>query len=82
MVVEGHLGPLEPPGRGLADVMQQRRQPAHDVRLVAAGLLQVDGLLQHRQRVRVDVLVTHVLVAFQAQRGQLREEVLGDAGAH
>ena len=82
VMMEGHLRTLEPTGGRLTDVVQQGSQTIDDIGLVAAGLLQVDGLLQHGQRVRVDVLVTHVLVAFQAQCRQLGQEMLGHPGAH
>jgi hypothetical protein len=42
--------------------------------------LQVDRLLQHGQRVLVDVLVPVVLVALQRQRRQLGEHALGEPG--
>ncbi len=42
--------------------------------------LQVDRLLEHLQRVLVDVLVPMVLVALQGQRRQLRQHDGGEAG--
>ena len=48
----------------------------------AAGILQVDRLLQHGQAVLVDVLVPVVLVALQPQRGQLGQHPVGQTGRH
>ena len=45
VVVERDLRALEPTGGGLADVVQQRRQPVDDVGLVPAVLLQRDRLV-------------------------------------
>ena len=88
----GHLGPddlvmvkahpaggLVPAGGRLADVVQQRRQPQHQVRL---AVLQRDRLLEHRQRMGVDVLVLVVLIDLQAHRGHLGQHVLGQPGVH
>ena len=44
------------------------------------SVLQVDGLLQHRQGVLVDVLVPVVLVALQPQGGQLGQHPVGEPG--
>ena len=68
---------LEPPGRRLADVVQQRGQSQRQVRSV--GLL-CDGLVQHGQGVLVDVLVLVVLVPLQPQRGQFRQHPVGQPG--
>jgi hypothetical protein len=64
-------------GAGLADVVQQRSQPQHQVGSV---VLQRDGPLEHAQGVLVDVLVLVVLVDLQAQRRQLGQHVLGQPG--
>ena len=45
---------IVPPGRELADVVQQRRPAQHRIRAV---VLQRDRLAQHGQRMLVDVLV-------------------------
>ena len=66
----------------LADVMQQRGQPEHQVRFQPVLRLQVDGLLQHGERVLVHVLVPHVLVGFQPQPGHLGQHHISDAGVH
>ena len=42
--------------------------------------LEVDGLLEHGERVLVDVLVAVVLVALEAQRRQLGQHQLGQPG--
>ena len=78
VVVEGDppVG-LEAAGPRLADVVQQRGEPQHQVGPVG---LQVDGLLQHGQRVLVDVLVPVVLVALQPQRRQLGQHPVGQTG--
>jgi hypothetical protein len=67
---------------GLADVVQQRRQPQHQVRRrrVRGRPLQRDRLVQHGQRVAVDVLVLVVLVDLHAQRRQLGQDDVGQAG--
>ena len=78
VVVEGHpTARQELPGRGLADVVQQRR-PAQGQ--VGAGVLEGDGLLEHLQGVGVDVLVLAVLVGGHPQRGQLGQHDIGEAG--
>ncbi len=84
VVVEAHAAArLEPARPRLADVVQQRGQPEHQVRTghraVRAGL-ERDRLVQHRQRVLVDVLVPVVLVDLEAQRGQLGQHVVGQPG--
>ena len=81
VVVEGH-----PPawqlaaGLGLADVMQQRGQPEPQVALQAVPALQGDGLVEHGQRVLVDILVPEMLVLLEAQRRHLREHLVGHPG--
>ena len=62
---------LEPAGRRLADVVQQRGQaqhqvgPGHRLRRAVRRPLQRDRLLEHGERVLVDVLVPVVLVDLQ-----------------
>ena len=79
---------LEAPGRRFADVVQQRGQTQHEVgtghqRSRGAGrTLQCDGLLEHDQRVLVDVLVPVVLVDLELERRQLRKDLRGQAGLH
>ena len=84
VVVEAHAAVLlEPSRRGFADVVQQRRESQHQIRARhRAGRpgLQVDRLLEHRERVLVDVLVPVVLVDLEPQRGQLGEHVVGETG--
>ena len=68
---------LEASRRGLADVVQQRREPQ---RHVGRGIriprrLERDGLRQHGQRVLVDVLVVVVLVDLEPQRRHLGQEL-------
>ncbi len=70
----------ELPGLGLADVMQQRGQPQPQVRLELVPLFQGDGLIEHGQRVPVNVLVPVVLVDFQPQPRHLGQEHIGNAG--
>lgn len=80
VVVERHPAVrLEPAGARLADVVQQCGQPQRQVRPVR---LQRDRLLQHGQRVLVDVLVPVVLVLLQAQRRQLGHHEVGQPGVH
>ena len=47
---------------------------------VRVGLLQLDRLVQHGQRVGVDVLVLVVLVDLHPQRGQLGQDDVGQTG--
>ncbi|CAG6393505.1 conserved hypothetical protein [Actinacidiphila cocklensis] len=80
VVVEGDPAVrFEAPGLRLADVVQQRGQPQHQVRPLG---LQVDGLLQHRQGVLVDVLVPEVLVSLQPQCRQLGQHPVRETGLH
>jgi hypothetical protein len=75
VVVEGDpAAGLVASGGRLADVVQQRGQPQHQVRrwCLLIGLLQCDRLIQHGEGVRVDVLVLVVLVDLHLQGGQLR----------
>ena len=83
VVVEGDpAARLVPAGGRLADVVQQRGQPQHQVRGlgVRIGLLQRDRLVQHGQRVAVDVLVLVVLVDLHPQRRQLGQHDVGQPG--
>ena len=73
-----HAARLELARGGLADVVHQRREPQHQVGGGdgAVGVrLQVDRLLDHRERVLVDVLVVVVLVDLELQGGQLGQHV-------
>ena len=70
VVVEAHpAARLVALGGGLADVVQQRR-PAQDQ--VRVPVFEVDRLLQHRQRMPIDVLVLVVLVDLKFHRRDLR----------
>ncbi len=83
MVVEGHPAVRElGAGLRLADIVQQRCQPDHQVGLQAVTLLQFDRLLQHGQRVLVHVLVPHVLIGFQPQPGHLGQDHIRHPGVH
>jgi hypothetical protein len=78
VVVERHAAArLLAAGARLADVVQQRRQPQHQVR---ARPLERDGPLQHLQGVVVDVLVLVPLVDLEPQRGQLGQHLVGQPG--
>jgi hypothetical protein len=82
VVVEAHPATGDvPAGVRLADVVQQRREPQHQVRL-GVRLLQLDRLLQHHQGVLVDILVLVVLVNLQAHGGDLGQHVRGEPGVH
>ena len=62
----------EPAGPRLADVVHQRGEPGDEVRAAAGQpVLEVDRLLEHGERVLVDVLVPVVLVALERERRQL-----------
>ena len=83
VVVEGHPAPCFVPTRfGLADVVEQGREAQDEVgaagRIVAR--LKVDGLLEHRERVVVNVLVPMVLIDLEAQRGQFGQHLRGQPG--
>ena len=54
--------------------------PGPATRASGIGLLQLDRLVQHGQRVGVDVLVLVVLVDLHPQRGQLGQDDVGQAG--
>ena len=84
MVVERDAAAvLEPAGGRLADVVQQGGQPQHEVgtgdRSVRSGL-ERDRLLQHGERVLVDVLVPVVLVDREPQRRDLGQHLVGQPG--
>ena len=82
VVVERHRpARLELARRGLADVVQQRREAHDEVGRVedAAGDLVVDRLVEHRERVLVHVLVVVVLVDLEAQRRDLGQHAVGEA---
>jgi len=68
------------PGVRLADVVQQGGEPQPQVPLEPVPLFQLDGLVEHGQRVPVDVLVPVVLVHLQPEPGDLGQDVLGHAG--
>ena len=59
--------------------MNYQSTRGHDVPQSFSEIL-LGGLAQHGQRVAVDVLVLHVLVGFQLQGRDLREDELGQAG--
>ena len=83
VVMEGHASvALEATSLGLADVVQQRGEPQHEIgtrgRLVRG--LQVDRLLHHDERVLVDILVAVMLIDLKLQAGELRQDVRREAG--
>ncbi len=81
VVVERHAAArLEAPRGRLADVVQQRGEPQHQVGAGHVVVLEVDRLLEHRQGVLVDVLVPVVLVALEPQGGQLGQDDVGQPG--
>ena len=63
----------------LSEVMQQRGETQHDVRPVG---LQRDRVLDHGERVVVDVLVPVLGVDAHGERTQLRDDVLREPGPH
>ena len=71
---------LEPAGRRLADIVQQRGQTQHQIGPGHLVVLQGDGLLEHGEGVLVDVLVPVVLVTLEPQRGQLGQHHVGQPG--
>ena len=80
MVVEGHAAALLGRAGGwFSDVVHQRRPAQLQVR---ACVLEFGGLAQHGQRVAVDVLVLHVLVGLQLQRGNLGQNIRSQTGGH
>ena len=82
MVVEGHPAIGQHAARlGLADVVQQRREPDHQVVFQAIRRLQRGRPGQHGQGVLVDVLVPDMLVRLQPQPGDLRQDLLRHPGA-
>ena len=70
---------LVPAGGGLADVMQQRRPPQHQIR---ALVLKGDRLPQHRQRMLIDVLVLMVFVDGHPHRAHFRQHHIAQPGLH
>ena len=81
VVVERDRATLdEAPSLGLADVVQQRREPDDEVGRALEATLERDRLLQHGQRVLVDVLVAMVLVALEDQRRQLGQHLRRQPG--
>ncbi len=83
MVMEGH--PAVRKQRAslrLTDVVQQRGQPDHEIAVQAVPVLQPDGLIQHSERVLVDVLVPEVLIRFQAEFRDLREDHVRHTRVH
>lgn len=72
-MVEAHAAVgFVPTRRRLADVVQQRRPPQHQVGRLAR-ILEVDGLAQHGQRMLIDVLVLMVLVDRHPHVADLRQ---------
>jgi len=69
-------------GLRLADVVQQRGQPEPQVGFQPVSGLQGDGLLQHGQRVLVDVLVPEMLIHFEPEPGNLGQHLIGHPGVH
>jgi len=81
VVMEGNAAVRQQrPRFRLADVVQQRGQPQHQIGLQAVPVLQPDGLAEHGQRMLVDVLVPVVLVRLQPEPRHLGEDLLGHAG--
>ena len=77
-MMEGHPAvALEAARLRLADVVEECREPQHDVglrgRLVRG--LQVDRLLHHDERVLVDVLVAVMLVDLELQPREFGQDV-------
>ncbi len=66
-------------GGRLADVVQQRCPPQHQIGPV---VLQPDRLAEHRQRMPVDILVLMVFVDGHPHRADLRQHHLAEAGLH
>ena len=81
VVVKAHpaVG-LVAPGRRLADVVQQRRPPQHQIGV--AGFLKLDRLPQHRQGMLVDVLVLVVLVDGQPHAPDFGQHYVPHPGLH
>ncbi len=77
VMMEGHPPVGQPgPGVGLADVVQQRREPQHEVVLQLVAVLERDRLLQHGERVLVHVLVPEVLVGREPEPRHLGQHLL------
>ena len=90
---ERHRAVAFVPARGgLADVVEERGEPQHEVRprqgaaeevgLVVAFALQGHGLVEHRQGVLVDVLVPSVLVDGVAEQGEFGQDDVRHARVH
>jgi hypothetical protein len=70
-------------GSGLADVVQQRRPPQHQIgSAIGRGVLQLDRLAQHGQRMLVDVFVLVVFVDGHPHATDLRQHHISHAGLH
>ena len=83
VVVEGDdPAGLELAGARLADVVHQCGEAGDEVRSAVQPRLEVDRLLEHGQRVLVDVLVPVVLVALESESRQLGQDVRRQAGLH
>ena len=81
VVVEGHGAVVEEAaGAGLADVVHEGGEAHDEVGGAPEPVLQLHRLLEHGERVLVDVLVAVVLVGRQAQRRQLGQHLVGEAG--
>ena len=68
----------------LADVMQQCGKPQNRIRTghrLMRGL-EINRLLEHDQRVLVNILVTVMLVFLQAKQGQLGQHVRSQTGVN
>jgi hypothetical protein len=84
VVERGALAGLEPPGAGLADVVEQRGQPGDAE--VERRVVQVRRrfgsahVLDDREGVGEHVLVTVDRIVLESHRGQLGQELLGEAG--
>ena len=83
MVVERHPAVRQQAaGLRLADVVQQRGQPEPQIGLQPVPGFQGDGLVQHGQRVLVDVLVPEMLVDLEPEPGNLGQHLIGHPGVH
>ncbi len=82
LVVVERDPPVGQPGPGLrlADVVQQRRQPQHQVAVQPVPRLQRDRLLEHGERVLVHVLVPEMLVSLEPEPGHFGQHLLRHAG--
>ena len=68
-------------GRGLADVVQQRRPAQNQITLIGTTL-QRDRLSQHRQRMLIHILVLMVFVDGHLHAADLREHHITESGLH